>query len=210
MQPSADGERFFVLVDPSIEADADSGAPTMDAVIGAWEIEPDGKIGRFRANPDYRPADPHSAADPLDALFRLVAEDKAPIDHARLLMRGGLFDVALDTDRRLLIVESPDGTLSVVVATSGAQRALVTAPGWFRLDFDHLVELLPDGVDVFFNPGAPVVVRLTGGFLRSTAALDEADLDKIRATLPAESVDGFRLRSWPDAESSPEGSAVSG
>jgi hypothetical protein len=104
--------------------------------------------------------------DPLDALFRLAAQGQAPADRIRLALSRARFEVAVDGAGRPLVGRFPDGVACLAVATSVAHRERVAAAGWCRIDLPDLVCLLPDRVDVLFNPAGPVPFRLAGDFVR--------------------------------------------
>jgi hypothetical protein len=104
--------------------------------------------------------------DPLDALFRRAVREQVPAEQIRLALYRSRFDVALDGTGRPLIGPSPDGRPCLAVATSVAYRERVTAAGWRRVDLADLVCLLPDRVDVLFNPTGPAPFRLPGNAVR--------------------------------------------
>jgi hypothetical protein len=150
-----------VLIDPEAEL-GDEGA-----VVGYWPVDDDGLVGRFHPNPDYRPADEYSPTDPLDALLRLAVLGDAELFQLQAVMVDTLMAVAMNGDGRPMMVPQPDG-LCLMIATSVRHRAHIGSPDWREVDLYDLVGLLPDGVDVLFNPGGPAVVRLAGAFLRET------------------------------------------
>jgi hypothetical protein len=197
---SADGllENWFVLMDPAWSPASETDAPPIEAVVGLWPLEKDGTVGKFRANPDYRPSDERSPSDPLDAVLRLVLQGKAEAEHIQLMLRDSLFDIAMNGDGRPLITKSPDGVPCVVVATGEMHRIRVRSPQWRRIDLEDLVVLLADGVDVMFNPAGPAAVRLMGDFMRDSLMMDD---EKV-AELYEQHRNGaeLRVRPWPVPE----------
>ncbi|MDQ7810879.1 type VII secretion system-associated protein [Amycolatopsis sp. A133] len=187
-------ENWFLLMDPAWSPAAENDAPPVEAVVGLWPVAEDGGLGKFRANPEYVPADEHSPSDPLDAVLRLVLQGRAEAGHIQLVVRETLVDVAMNGDGRPLVTRSPDDVPCVVVATGEPHRRRVAAPDWRRVDLAELTALLADGVDVLFNPGGPAAVRLTGDFLRESLALDEAQVAELYG--PGEQ-DGAGLRVVP-------------
>ena len=187
MQPSTQDEHYFLLMDPDIEVDPRAAVPPLEAVMGAWPLDPDGTVGPFRSNPDYRPSTPHAAADPFDALLRLAGRGDATAEQLQLTLRDMLFDIALNGDGRPLVVRSPDGVPCVAIATSGMQQELAQAPGWQRIDLITLVTMLPEETDVFFNPGVPMPFRLTADFIHDTLTMSDQEVAEAQQ---AERVEG--------------------
>ncbi|MFE0022036.1 type VII secretion system-associated protein [Amycolatopsis sp. NPDC059021] len=169
---SGPAENWFLLMDPAWGPRSENDAPPIEAVVGLWPVE-EGKVGKFRANPEYVPADRNSPSDPLDAVLRLVLQGRAEAEHIQLMLRDSLFDIAMNGDSRPLVTRSPDDIPCVVVATGEPHRQRISSPGWRRIGLDDLVVLLADGVDVLFNPAGPAAVRLTGDFMRETLGMSD-------------------------------------
>ncbi|MCA2217464.1 type VII secretion system-associated protein [Jidongwangia harbinensis] len=184
-----DMENYFLLMDPDWRPQPDEEVPPIEAVIGLWPLAADGSVGPFRSNPGYEPRDENPVTDPLDAMLRLTMQGRAPAEQLQLLMRDALFEVALNGDQRPLIVKSPDDVRCVVVATSMPQVRRISAPQWQHQDLTGVVSLLPDGVDVLFNPGGAVPFRLTGDFLRETTIMSDEEVAAAYETLRAEQGD---------------------
>ncbi|GHH56458.1 type VII secretion system-associated protein [Lentzea cavernae] len=187
-------ENWLLLMDPAWQPSEEDEAPPLHAVVGLWPVEEDGAVGRFRANPDYRPVDADSPSDPIDAGLRLVLRGDAEIGQVQALLRDSLVDVAMNGDGRPLVLKSPDEIPCVVVCTSEPHRARMFAPDWQRTDLAEVVALLADGVDALINPGGPASVRLSGDFLRETANLTEEEARQLLKTdvHPA----GLRMDTW--------------
>ncbi|SDT56442.1 type VII secretion system-associated protein [Actinoplanes derwentensis] len=169
-------ENYFLLMDPDWAPAEAETVPDFDAVIGVWPLAGDGSVGSFLGNPDYRPRDLNAVADPLDAMFRLAGRAEVRAEQIQLILRDSLFEVALNGDGRPLIMRSPDDVPCVVIATSGPRREQATAPQWRRIDLTELVSLLPDRVDVLFNPGSPVPFRLIGDFIRESLLMSDEQI----------------------------------
>ncbi|MFE0019824.1 type VII secretion system-associated protein [Amycolatopsis sp. NPDC059021] len=199
-------ENWFLLMDPSWSPATENEAPPLEAVVGLWPLE-EGKLGKFRANPDYVPADENSPSDPLDAVLRLVMQGRAEAEHIQLLLRDSLFDLAMNGDGRPLVTRSPDDVLCVVVATGEAHRQRISSPQWRRIDLDDLVVSLADGVDVLFNPGGMAAVRLTGDFMRETSTMSDEQVAELYAD--HQETSGLRVIPW-DAEAAPTDKPGSG
>jgi len=174
-------ENWFLLMDPGWSPKAENEQPPIEAIVGLWPVEDEGKVGKFRANPQYVPSDEDSPSDPLDAVLRLVLQGRAEAEHIQLMLRDSLFDIAMNGDGRPIITKSPDEIDCVVVATGEPHRRRIVAPGWRRIDLEELVVLLPDKVDVLFNPAGPAAVRLTGDFMRSTLMMDDERASELYA-----------------------------
>ncbi|ONI76979.1 hypothetical protein ALI144C_33200 [Actinosynnema sp. ALI-1.44] len=202
-------DNWLLLMDPSWTPSAEGEAPPLDAVVGLWPVEDGGKLGKFRANPEYVPADAGSPSDPLDAVLRLVLHGRAEVEHIQLVLRDSLFDVAMNGDGRPLITKSPDDVPCVVVATGEPHRQRISSPEWRRIDLDELVVLLADGVDVLFNPAGPASVRLTGDFIRETLMMQDERVAELYAN--HQDTNGLRVVSWEaDVPTSPGDPATSG
>jgi hypothetical protein len=174
-------ENWFLLTDPAWRPKAENDPPPIESVVGLWPVEEGGKLGKFRANPEYEPSDAASPSDPLDAVLRVVMKGDATAEHIQLILRETLVDIAMNGDGRPVITRSPDNKLCVVVVSSEIHRLRINSPDWARVDLDELVEMLDDNVDVFINPGGASAVRLDGDFLRDTLMMDEDDLDDLYA-----------------------------
>ncbi|WP_433794788.1 type VII secretion system-associated protein [Actinoplanes sp. CA-252034] len=189
-------ENYFLLMDPDWAPDGPSTIPAFEAVIGVWPVAGDGTVGSFRGNPDYLPRDADAVADPLDALFRLAVQGRAGAEQIQLVLRDSLFEVALNGDGRPLIMRSPDDVPCMVIATSGPRREQATAPQWRRIDLTELVSLLPDRVDVLFNPGSAVPFRLIGDFVREALLMSDEEITEAYRTV-RESLSDQRLEVVP-------------
>lgn len=198
-------ENWFLLMDPSWRPATENDPPPIEAVVGLWPVEEEGKLGKFRANPEYVPTDENSPSDPLDAVLRLVLQGRAEAEHIQLLLRDTLFDIAMNGDGNPLITKSPDDILCVIVATGEPHRRRLASPDWRRIDLGELIELLADGVDVLFNPAGPAAVRLTGDFMRDTLELDEEQVAGLYAK-SNQDASGLRVVMW---EPSADGAAPS-
>ncbi|MFG1885771.1 type VII secretion system-associated protein [Micromonospora sp. NPDC049102] len=154
------------------EADA-TDVPPVEAIVGGWLVEPDGTVGRFTANPLYRPEDPASPTSPVDASASLVATGRAGVDVVLLALRDSLVDVALDAEGGVIVAPAPDDVPCVLVATGAVDQARVDAVDWRQVDLPELLTLLPDGVDVLLNPGGPRSMRLFADALRDIAVQGE-------------------------------------
>ncbi|MFC3456500.1 type VII secretion system-associated protein [Amycolatopsis speibonae] len=188
-------ENWFLLMDPAWRPASVNDSPPIESVVGLWPLEEEGKLGKFRANPDYVPTDENSPSDPLDAVLRLVMQGGAEAEHIQLLLRDTLFDIAMNGDGNPLITKSPDDILCVVVATGEPHRQRLASPDWRRIDLGELVELLPDGVDVLFNPAGPAAVRLDGEFMRETLDMDDEQIAGLYAK-SNQDVSGLRVVTW--------------
>ena len=179
--PAADEETWMVLMDPAWHTENQDEPPPLESVVGMWPVEENGSVGRFRSNPEYRPSDESAPVDPLDAVFRLLLRGPGQVEQIRAMLGDVLLDVAFNGDGRPLVIRSPDGLPCVVAVSSMRYGTGTVAWEWRQVDLGELVDLLADGVDVLFNPGASAAIRLTGDFLRATAALTEAELAELRA-----------------------------
>ncbi|ONI87850.1 hypothetical protein ALI144C_07865 [Actinosynnema sp. ALI-1.44] len=159
---------LLLLIDPERASLDDTSDAPVDAVIGAWLVNPDGTRGRFQPNPVYQPSSPNSPLDPVDAVLGLIAHDDT--DAAELLpavLADMTFGVALDEQGVALVRPAPDGVPSVLVTTSYGHRGRVNAAGWRDTTLAELAAALPpQGVDVLLNPSAPTSIRLHADVVR--------------------------------------------
>src|SRR5262245_43196743 len=91
----ADGpmENWMLLMDPAWQPQRENEPPPIEAVVGLWPVEEEGKVGKFRPNPDYVPSDEDSPSDPLDAVLRLVLRGQATTGHIQAMLRDTFLDV---------------------------------------------------------------------------------------------------------------------
>ncbi|OZM70819.1 hypothetical protein CFN78_23150 [Amycolatopsis antarctica] len=194
-------EDWFLLMDPEWRPSSADEEPPAESVVGLWPVT-EGAIGKFRPNPDYVPFDANSPSDPLDAVLRLARLGRAETWHLQLMLRDTLCDVAMRDEDNALVASSPDEVPCAVVATAHQHRARIKAPGWRRVDLIGLAELLSDGVDVLFNPGAATSVRLTGDFVRETTLLEDGDFG---APDDIEGIEELRILRWePGVPATPD------
>ena len=187
-------DEWMLLMDPAWRQAEENEAPPLTAVVGLWPLGPQGSVGKFRSNPDYRPTDESSPSDPLDAVFRQLVRGSGEIEPVQGMLRDILLDVAMNGDGHPLILPSPDGIACVIVASSARYRALRAAWDWRRVDLSQLVGLLTDGVDVLFNPGGPASLRLTADFLRSTAAMSAEEAARLWSNTG--DLDNIKVSTW--------------
>jgi hypothetical protein len=177
-------------MDPAWQPASEADTPPIQSVVGLWPVEEEGKVGKFRPNPEYVPTDEDSPSDPLDAVLRLALQGRAEAEQIQLMLRDTLFDIAMNGDGRPLVTVSPDGISCVVVATGERHRQRVNSPDWRRIDLAELAELLADEVDVLFNPGGSAAVRLAGDFMRETLMMDEEEISELYAQHRATAAQG--------------------
>lgn len=173
---TAVNENWFLLMDPSWAPEEEEDVPPPESVVGVWPVADDGRLGRFRSNPGYVPADVLSPSDPVDAGLRLMLRNDGDPEQLQLLIRDSTFDIAMNGDGRPLIVKSPDDIDCVVLATAEVHRRRVASPLWRRIDVEELVDMLADGVDVLFNPGGDASARLIGDFIRAARVLSDDEV----------------------------------
>jgi hypothetical protein len=159
-------QTWMLLLDSEWSPEAEDDAPPVDMIVGGWLVKGDGAIGQFEPNPDYHPSSPESPTDPVDAAARMAAAGRAYSDVVVLALRDCLTDVAMDEDGAPIVTDAPDGKPCVVIATGAANRRRVGAPSWRQTTAPELVNLLPEDVDVWLNPGGPASMRLFADSVR--------------------------------------------
>ncbi|WP_435206584.1 type VII secretion system-associated protein [Micromonospora sp. bgisy143] len=176
---NVDRQRNWLLLTDARWSAPDEGTaettdvPPVEVIVGGWLVEPDGTVGRFTANPLYRPEDPASPTSPVDAAASLVATGRAGVDVVLLALRDSLVDVALDSAGAVIVAPAPDDVPCVLVATGAVDRGRVDAADWRQVDLNELLTLLPDGVDVLLNPGGRRAMRLIADALQDIAVEGE-------------------------------------
>lgn len=188
-------ENWFLLMDPEWVPGEDDDVPPMESVVGVWPLAADGAVGRFLPNPDYRPLNPDSPTDPLDAVLRRMVEGTAEPEHLQPLLQDTEFDLAMNGDGRPLIVPAPDDVLCAVIATAEQHRERVFAPMWRRVDLPELLDLLEDRFDLLINPDGPASVRLVGGLVRAAGAMTDDEAAALYRTLGGEDT-GLEVVRW--------------
>ena len=160
----------FVL-DPAWRPETDEQNAPLEAVLGAWYLEPDGTTGPFRANPYYLPTRENSPTDPVDAALQLLIDGAYDGDELLAVMRDALFGIALDEQGSAVVAPSPDDVPSVLVATSPVHAHRVEVAAWQEITAKDLADSLPgEGVDVLLNPGAPASMRVLASSLKGAVA----------------------------------------
>jgi hypothetical protein len=156
----------MVLVDPGW--DGKSTSPPADAVIGGWELQPDGSTGPFRPNPRFRPSDPTMPTDPIDALLRRIAAGESLGTELVSTVRDSIVEIGCDEHNEPLLGTAPDNTPCVVVATAEAQKAHVDVDRWLPIHGNKLSHIIPSGTDVLLNPAGSAPFRLIADTLSGT------------------------------------------
>jgi hypothetical protein len=163
-------DQWVFLVDPAWQPAEPDENPPGEAVVGGWLVV-DGEVGRFEPNPDYEPATPDSATDPVDAALRLMAAGEVDAGALFAVIRECEFGVALDEHQRPLIAPAPDNVLSLLVTTAPAHRSRVRAEAWQVVNAEELAALLAEHeVDALVNPGARTSTRLLASTFADAAA----------------------------------------
>lgn len=159
-----------VLMDPAWTPTEPGQTPPREVVVGGWYVDENGDIGRFEPNRDYRPTQPGSPTDPVDAAMQVVVRGEADGSGLLAVMRDTVFGVAVDDTGFAVVAPAPDDLPSVLVTTAPAHRERVDVFGWLEVTFDELAEALPDeGIDVLLNPGAPTSMRIDASAVKAAA-----------------------------------------
>lgn len=152
---------WFVLIDPGWDGPATAGAPPSEAMVGGWELRPDGSAGPFRPNPRYCPSGPEVPTDPIDAVLRRAAAgERLGADLIRML-RDSVVEIGCDGSGRPLLGAAPDGTPCVVVVTAEVQKTDVEVALWSPVHGQALADAVPSGVEVLLNPTGSAPARLS-------------------------------------------------
>lgn len=167
--PGEGTENWAMILDPGWQPSHPDEQPPVEAMVGGWRLDENGKSGPFEPNPKYVPSNPDSPADPADAVLRLVAEGKEPVASVLPVIKDALLEIATD-DGRPLVGPAPDGAPCVAVVTAPAHRQRVDAAEWYQVTAEQLLEGLPADVDILINPGTPGCTRLLASALRDSLA----------------------------------------
>lgn len=163
---------WAVLLDPAWRPRFPGEPPPRQAMAGGWPLDQQGNPGRFEPNPDFVPATPATPTDPADAVLRLLAEGKAPVDDLITTVRDAVLEIAVSHDGYPLVGPAPDGAPCVAVVTAPLHRRTVDAAQWAQVTAEELLDLLPPNTDILLNPGGPAPMRLLAGALRDSFARD--------------------------------------
>jgi hypothetical protein len=162
---------LLLLIDSEWAPTEEAPDPPMEALLGAWLVKPDGVRGRFQPNPVYRPSNPDSPLDPVDAVLGLLARGEIGADQLPAVLCDVVFGVAVDERGIAIVRPAPDGVPAVVVTTAYGHRDRVGAAGWRDVTLAQLADALPArGVDVLLNPGASASMRVLADAIRAAAA----------------------------------------
>jgi hypothetical protein len=143
------------------------GPPPAEAIVGGWRLEEDGKLGPFQPNPGYRPHTPSTPSDPIDAVLRLIAAGEHRGDQIISTLIHTVVEIACDEQNQPHIALSPDDIPCVVVVTAEIHKQRVTVPRWLSVLGARLPQIVPDGTDIWFNPGSDHQFRLATNAIRA-------------------------------------------
>jgi hypothetical protein len=202
-------ENFFLLMDSQWKPKEGQLTPDLESIVGVWPLDDEGNVGRFRSNPYYEPIDENSPTDPFDAGLRLLVDNRIEGPQLQLLLLDILFDVAMNGDGRPLIAKSPDDVACMVIATSERHRTRVASPDWQRMSIEQLVEVIPDDVQLLFNPGGPAMVRLSAEFATSALELTPDEVEKAHDSF-RNADDGVHVLPWEVSETDGDKAAEDG
>ncbi len=159
-------DNWFVLLDPKWQPSSPDMKPPPEAIVGGWMLDEHDKPGPFQPNPDYVPGDETTPTDPTDAVLRLIMRGENVGDQLIPTVRDAVVEIAVDEEDQPLISPSPDGVMSVLVATAPVQRTGLPLERWWPVVGARLPELVPDGVDILLNPDGLAPFRLSTDALR--------------------------------------------
>ncbi|WP_159851083.1 type VII secretion system-associated protein [Nocardia sp. CY41] len=157
---------WFVLFDPNWSGDPTRDTPPVEVMVGGWRLEENGTLGPFRPNPGYRPQTPDTSSDPIDALLRLIAAGQDCGDQIVPTLLHTVVEIACDEDNRPRTALSPDDIPCVVVVTAELHKQHLPVPCWVSVLGSRLPEIIPDGTDVWVNPGSDHPFRLAATAIR--------------------------------------------
>lgn len=158
---------WFVLFDPNWAGDPTQDTPPAEVMVGGWRLEQDGTLGPFRPNPGYRPQTPDTPSDPLDALLRLITAGEDRSDQIIPALTHTVVEIACDDQNEPRTALSPDNIPCVVVVTAEIHKHQLAVPRWLPVLGARLPETVPDGTDVWFNPGSDHPFRLATTAIRA-------------------------------------------
>ncbi|MEV6429313.1 type VII secretion system-associated protein [Nocardia sp. NPDC051463] len=168
METPASHDNWFVMVDPSWQATTPDAGPPPELILGGWHVDENGNQGLFEPNPDYVPTDDSAPTDPTDAVLqRAINGDDVGGDIIPTL-RNAVVEIAGNDRGELLIGTAPNGARCVCVATAAVHKRRIEAERWISIPGTELSKLVPEGADIFLNPGSHAQ------FLLHTDALRQA------------------------------------
>ncbi|MDT9687459.1 type VII secretion system-associated protein [Streptomyces sp. P9(2023)] len=160
---------WLVLPKPGWNPGVPSDTLPVDAMVGGWQLDDEGRPGPFQPNPHHVPDDRSSPTDPVHELLRLVGSGQEDGVAERLLstLRNAVVEIACDGPDRLLVGPSPDGVPCVAVATAAIHKRRLREANWVPVLGSTLPDILPADVDILINPGDVAQFRLLTEALRA-------------------------------------------
>lgn len=152
---------WFVLPAPTWNPPAPSSAIPSKEIVGGWPIQEDGRIGPFRPNPKYLPADNLKPSDPIDAILRLIAAGEKDLgDELVTMLCHSVIEIGCDARYSPQVGTLMDSVPCIVAATAEVQKRSVNVPHWMPVLGSRLPQVVPQGVDVALNPNGAAPFRL--------------------------------------------------
>ncbi|MCX4091752.1 type VII secretion system-associated protein [Nocardia sp. alder85J] len=159
-----------MLVDPVWNRTDPAAAPSVDVIVGGWELHIDGTTGPFRPNPRYRPSAASVPTDPIDAVLRLIADGQRLGTELVDAIRDSIVEIGCDAHNQPLLGTAPDQTPCVVVATAELQKTHIDVERWIPVHGSTLIDIIPTSADVLLNPTGVAPFRLRTDTLRVAPA----------------------------------------
>lgn len=164
-------DHWLGQVDPTWVGD---GTPPDWALMGEWRSGPDGEVGEWRANEEYRPS-PWALGlpeptDDLDAAVQLAATGYGPVEDVARQLASAEVAVLSGSDGEPLATLTADGIPVVPVFTAPEQLLAVGRLAFAVLPVAELLEDLPEDHRLYINPTGPVSMAVD-----TEAVLDALD-----------------------------------
>ncbi|MEU1089383.1 type VII secretion system-associated protein [Streptomyces sp. NPDC005576] len=164
-------DHWLGLVDPGW---AGSETPPHWAVMGQWRSDADGEIVGWRDNPEYRPSPVMlgwpEPTDPVDTAMQLAATRYGPGEDLARALAGAEVAVLVHPDGSPVTASTPEGTPVVPVYTAQPHLSAAGRMAFEVLPADRLLERLPEGHQLYLNPGGPVPALVETEFLLAALA----------------------------------------
>jgi hypothetical protein len=170
-------DHWLGLVDPGWSG---PDTPPHWAVMGQWRSDADGEIVGWRDNPEYRPSPVMlgwpEPTDPVDSAMQLAATRYGPGEDLARALATAEVAVLVHPDGSPVTAATPEGAPVVPVYTAQPHLSAAGRMASEVLSVDRLLERLPEGHQLYLNPGGPVPALVETEFLLSAMAESRQDV----------------------------------
>ncbi|MFD6533522.1 type VII secretion system-associated protein [Streptomyces sp. NPDC060184] len=163
---------WLLLPEPNWNPRTRTDPLPVEAMVGGWQLDEEGRPGPFQPNPHYVPDAPSTPTDPLHELLCLAASGRGDRIGDQLVstLRNTVVDLAVEEPDRLVVGPSPDGVACVAIVTAEVHKRRLHGIRWVSVQGSELPGIVPADLDILINPGDPAQIRLLNAALRGDDA----------------------------------------